>query len=68
MARCRPALHVSSETTGIQCRTHSMPDAMNKAEFDKFAQEYQQVHAANIAISGEGPDILPSTRSATWLG
>jgi SAM-dependent methyltransferase len=28
---------------------------MNEAEFDKFADEYNTMHAAGIAISGEGP-------------
>lgn len=28
---------------------------MDKAEFDKFADEYRSLHAANIAISGESP-------------
>lgn len=31
---------------------------MDKAEFDKFADEYRSLHAANIAISGEGPDYF----------
>ena len=31
---------------------------MDPAEFDKFADEYQAVHSANIAISGEGPDYF----------
>ena len=31
---------------------------MDKAEFDKFADEYQSLHAANIAISGEAPDYF----------
>jgi ubiquinone/menaquinone biosynthesis C-methylase UbiE len=28
---------------------------MNEAEFDKFADEYNAMHAAGIAMSGEGP-------------
>lgn len=28
---------------------------MDRAEFDQFADEYEQQHAANIRISGEGP-------------
>ena len=31
---------------------------MDKAEFDKFADEYRSLHAANIAISGEGPNYF----------
>jgi ubiquinone/menaquinone biosynthesis C-methylase UbiE len=31
---------------------------MDKAEFDKFADEYESVHARNIAISGETPDYF----------
>ena len=31
---------------------------MDKAEFDKFADEYRSLHATNIAISGEDPDYF----------
>ena len=31
---------------------------MDKAEFDKFADEYRLLHATNIAISGETPDYF----------
>jgi ubiquinone/menaquinone biosynthesis C-methylase UbiE len=31
---------------------------MDTAEFDKFADEYQSIHARNIAISGETPDYF----------
>jgi ubiquinone/menaquinone biosynthesis C-methylase UbiE len=31
---------------------------MDEAEFDKFADEYRSLHAANIAISGETPDYF----------
>lgn len=31
---------------------------MNKAEFDRFAQEYSALHARNIAASGETPDFF----------
>jgi SAM-dependent methyltransferase len=31
---------------------------MNKTEFDKFADEYTQLHARNIRISGEGPEYF----------
>lgn len=31
---------------------------MNKAEFDKFADEYRSLHATNIAISGENPEYF----------
>lgn len=31
---------------------------MNRSEFDKFAQEYSQIHASNIAVSGEGPEYF----------
>jgi SAM-dependent methyltransferase len=31
---------------------------MDVAEFDQFADEYENLHAANIAISGERPDFF----------
>ena len=31
---------------------------MDETEFDKFADEYQALHAASIAVSGEGPDYF----------
>jgi ubiquinone/menaquinone biosynthesis C-methylase UbiE len=31
---------------------------MELAEFDQFADEYEQMHAANIAITGEKPDFF----------
>lgn len=31
---------------------------MNKAEFDKFANEYYALHAAGITVSGEGPEYF----------
>jgi SAM-dependent methyltransferase len=31
---------------------------MDEAEFDKFADEYRSLHAANIAITGEGPEYF----------
>jgi ubiquinone/menaquinone biosynthesis C-methylase UbiE len=31
---------------------------MNESEFDKFADEYQKLHAANIRLSGETPDYF----------
>ncbi|NQU72685.1 MAG: class I SAM-dependent methyltransferase [Rhodospirillales bacterium] len=31
---------------------------MDRAEFDKFADEYAALHAQNIKISGEGPDFF----------
>ena len=31
---------------------------MDKAEFDKFADEYRAIHVTNIAISGETPDYF----------
>jgi len=31
---------------------------MNEAEFDKFADEYATLHAAGIAVSGEGPEYF----------
>ncbi len=31
---------------------------MEQSEFDKFADEYRSLHAANIAVSGEGPDYF----------
>ena len=31
---------------------------MNESEFDRFAGEYQEMHAANIRASGEGPEFF----------
>jgi SAM-dependent methyltransferase len=31
---------------------------MDRAEFDKFADEYQALHAANIRVSGESPEFF----------
>lgn len=31
---------------------------MSRAEFDRFAREYRDVHARNIALSGESPDYF----------
>jgi ubiquinone/menaquinone biosynthesis C-methylase UbiE len=31
---------------------------MHKAEFDQFAEEYYQLHHANIRVSGESPDFF----------
>lgn len=28
---------------------------MDEAEFDKFADEYREIHEDNIRLSGEGP-------------
>ena len=33
-------------------------NSMDQAEFDKFADEYHSMHAANIRISGEGPKFF----------
>ena len=35
---------------------------MEVAEFDRFADEYHSMHAANIAITGEQPEFFPNTR------
>ncbi len=31
---------------------------MDLVEFDRFADEYETMHAANIAVSGERPDYF----------
>lgn len=31
---------------------------MKQSEFDKFAQEYAELHRANVAVSGEGPEYF----------
>ncbi len=31
---------------------------MNEAEFDRFADEYDALHAAGLAVSGEGPEYF----------
>ena len=31
---------------------------MNRAEFDRFADEYEALHAQNIAVTGETPDYF----------
>lgn len=37
---------------------------MNEAEFDKFADEYRQLHAANVALSGETPEYFSEYKVA----
>lgn len=42
---------------------------MKQAEFDKFAEEYRSMHAANIRLSGESPDFFAEYKirdTATW--
>ncbi|MCP5310699.1 class I SAM-dependent methyltransferase [Cognatazoarcus halotolerans] len=31
---------------------------MDKSEFDRFAEEYRQIHARNIGLSGESPEFF----------
>ena len=31
---------------------------MDEVEFDKFADEYRDLHAANIKLSGEDPEYF----------
>ncbi len=31
---------------------------MDRTEFDRFADEYQKLHSANIKVSGEGPEFF----------
>lgn len=37
---------------------------MNKAEFDKFAEEYKNIHTQNIKLSGEQPDFFAEYKVA----
>src|SRR5688500_16464669 len=37
---------------------------MNEAEFDRFADEYDAQHRANIAITGEGPEFFAAYKVA----
>ena len=37
---------------------------MNPSEFDKFADEYAAVHAANVRLSGESPDYFAAYKVA----
>ncbi|MBX9965088.1 MAG: methyltransferase domain-containing protein [Burkholderiales bacterium] len=49
---------------------------MNRAEFDRFADEYRAMHAANISASGESPEFFAeykvkdvadaAARTGTW--
>lgn len=39
---------------------------MDKAEFDKFAEEYLSLHSANIAISGEEPDYFAEYKAVDF--
>lgn len=44
---------------------------MQETEFDKFADEYRQVHARNISASGEGPEFFAEYKVrdlAAYLG
>jgi len=38
---------------------------MNESEFDRFADEYRQLHAANISASGEAPEYFARYKIAT---
>src|SRR5260370_31021412 len=35
-----------------------LEESMDAAEFDRFADEYEQVHAKNIGIAGERPEFF----------
>jgi hypothetical protein len=37
---------------------------MDEAEFDKFADEYRSMHAANIRLSGEDPEYFAEYKIA----
>lgn len=37
---------------------------MDEAEFDRFADEYRQIHASNIRASGEGPEFFAEYKIA----
>lgn len=44
---------------------------MQETEFDKFADEYRQLHAKNIAVSGEAPEFFAEYKArdlADYLG
>ena len=38
---------------------------MDVAEFDKFADEYHNLHQENIRITGENPEILQNIKFVT---
>ncbi|HEX6998270.1 MAG TPA: class I SAM-dependent methyltransferase [Gammaproteobacteria bacterium] len=41
---------------------------MDEAEFDKFAAEYREIHAANIKLSGEDPEYFAEYKVLDVLG
>jgi len=51
-----PALHHREDH--VRCPPHRGKEDLGQAEFDRFADEYQQIHAKNIALSGEGPEFF----------
>ena len=61
---------MACSAAGLDCGLvdHDLPDVragiygwsmgMDEAEFDKFADEYDAMHKASIAVSGEGPEFF----------
>ena len=41
---------------------------MDSAEFDRFAEEYDVRHRANIAITGESPEFFAAYKIAEFAG
>jgi SAM-dependent methyltransferase len=41
---------------------------MDSAEFDRFAEEYEDRHRANIAITGESPEFFAAYKIAEFAG
>jgi len=40
---------------------------MDRAEFDKFADEYYALHAANIAMTGESPEYFADYKPSSCI-
>src|ERR1700730_14616173 len=50
--------HLPGRRNACCCKQALELDAMDAAEFDRFADEYRQLHANNIRLSGESPEDL----------
>jgi SAM-dependent methyltransferase len=42
----------------------SVPEPMDEAEFDRFADEYRTLHAASVRLSGESPEFFAEYKVA----
>ncbi len=50
--------NVATETMTYLLTRKSEQNSVQRAEFDKFAEEYRSLHAANITASGESPEYF----------